>query len=111
MGNLPIAPDAIPPASRPGTTAESAEDQGEDFLDATKVYLECLSRGVDPPPLLVAAWNRFYGFYAPRIRLFLGKRGRCKRTEMIVSRRSGKRWSPTSTISSTTLAAVAFPPG
>ena len=44
---------------------------GEEFLAESQAYLECRSRRVEPPPPLVEAWNRFYEFYAPRIRAFL----------------------------------------
>jgi RNA polymerase sigma-70 factor, ECF subfamily len=49
----------------------SIDESGPQFLDEIKAYLDCRSRGVEPPPPLAEAWEGFYGFYAPRIRTFL----------------------------------------
>ncbi len=73
MSHLPIAPPAFLPAGRRRLSVQSPEDLDEDFLNKVKSYLECRSRGVDPAPPLVEAWNHFYDSYAPRIRKFLGQ--------------------------------------
>jgi len=75
MSQLPIAVPAFLPARRRRLSAKSPEDVDEEFLNKVKSYLECRSRGVDPPPPLVEAWNCFYDTYAPRIKRFLGHRG------------------------------------
>ncbi len=73
MSHLPIAPPAFLPAGRRRLSVQSPEDLDEDFLNKVKSYLECRSRGVDPAPPLVEAWNHFYDSYAPRVRRFLGQ--------------------------------------
>ncbi len=75
MSHLPIAPPAFLPAGRRRLSVQSPEDLDEDFLNKVKSYLECRSRGVDPAPPLVEAWNHFYDSYAPRVRRFLGHWG------------------------------------
>jgi RNA polymerase sigma-70 factor (ECF subfamily) len=56
-----------------GRAVRSLDETGPEFLDEIKAYLDCRSRGVDPPPSLAEAWEGFYGVYAPRIRTFLKK--------------------------------------
>ncbi len=70
MRHLPIPEHARADATGLETTSRSL-DIGEEFLDGSKAYLECRTRGIEPPPPLVEAWKRFYEFYAPRIRAFL----------------------------------------
>jgi RNA polymerase sigma-70 factor (ECF subfamily) len=52
---------------------QSRADLDEELLAKTKAYLECRSRGLDPSPALMEAWDRFYWAYQPRIRALLGK--------------------------------------
>ena len=75
MRHSPIAMKPHARASKPRITAQSFDDWGEENLAESKAYLESRSRGVEPPPPLAEAWKRLYEFYAPRIRVFLRKRG------------------------------------
>ena len=75
MRHSPIAAKPHVGARGPGVTAQSFDDWGEENLEESKAYLECRSRGVEPPPPLAEAWRRLYEFYAPRIRVFLRKCG------------------------------------
>ncbi len=56
--------------TRPGSTSWSGvrtsavrtlDEAGPEFLEEIKAYLDCRSRGVDPPPPLAEAWEGFYG--------------------------------------------------
>jgi RNA polymerase sigma factor (sigma-70 family) len=70
MKRLPIPASPVVDSTEFGKPARSP-DIGEEFLAQSKAYLECRSRGGEPPPPLVEAWKCFYEFYAPRIRGFL----------------------------------------
>lgn len=71
MRHLPIVASSPVAAPRRGMTAPSPDNLDEIFLDEIKFYLQLRSQGIDPPPPLVEAWNRFYEFHAPRIQSFL----------------------------------------
>ncbi len=71
MGHLPIVPDSSPLPNRMEMVAPPPEEQGEEFLEGIKSYLSYRSRGVEPPASMVASWNRFYDYYAPRIAKYL----------------------------------------
>ena len=58
-----------------GTARPSASDHDDNTVDMLKAFLDCRSRKVDPPAEFVAAWEQFYGAYAPRVRAFLGRSG------------------------------------
>jgi RNA polymerase sigma factor (sigma-70 family) len=71
MRHLPIMANAPVEAVRRGMSAPSPDGLDEGFLTEIQTYLELRSRGIDPPPPLVEAWNRFYAFHAPRIQSYL----------------------------------------
>ncbi len=49
-------------------SSEQVRESEAALLDQTQAYLEYRSRGLDPPPPLPTAWNRFYGYYVPKLR-------------------------------------------
>ncbi len=51
----------------------SSEESERELLEMTKAYLECRSQGMDPSPILVEAWERFYRSHEPRLRALLEK--------------------------------------
>ena len=63
----------MPAAVAVGSARRPFEEAGPECLARVKAYLECRSRCVEPAAPLSAAWDGFYGFYAPRIRRFLGR--------------------------------------
>lgn len=71
MPHLPLSMDSATSTDGARTGVRPFDEPGPELIDDIKAYLECRSRGVDPPPPLAAAWERFYRFYAPRIRGFL----------------------------------------
>jgi RNA polymerase sigma factor (sigma-70 family) len=75
MRHPPIATRATPAGTPPERIEQSPDELGEGFLDTLKAFLECRSRGIEPPPPLVEAWDHFYGFYAPRLQAFLKRAG------------------------------------
>lgn len=75
MRHPPIATGATPQATPPELILRSPDELGEAYLDALKAFLNCRSRGIEPPPPLVEAWDHFYGFYAPRLQAFLKRSG------------------------------------
>ncbi len=54
-----------------GVAMRSFERPAQELVDELKAYLVCRASGVNPPTPLVAVWEQFYGYYAPRIRTFL----------------------------------------
>jgi RNA polymerase sigma-70 factor (ECF subfamily) len=62
---------SVEPSDDHVPAARSLEDPGPESLEAIKSYLDYRSRGVEPPPPLVRAWEGFYDFYAPRVAAFL----------------------------------------
>ena len=73
MRHLPIASESAAGMAATRWPCDPFDEAGPEFLEEIKAYLDCRSRGVEPPPPLAEAWEGFYGFYAPRIRTFLGK--------------------------------------
>jgi len=53
------------------TTTEQDRESDQELIDQTQAYLEYRSRGLDPPPPLAAAWDRFYDCHTPRLRAVL----------------------------------------
>jgi RNA polymerase sigma factor (sigma-70 family) len=66
-----VAPDSAVDGRQPGTVPRACDDLDEAGIDAIKAYLDHRSRGAEPSPALVEAWNTFYHLYAPRLRAFL----------------------------------------
>lgn len=71
MRHHPIASDSVVAANSPGVGARACDEPGAEFLDEIKAYLNCRSRGAEPPPLLAEAWSGFYEHYTPQIQTFL----------------------------------------
>ena len=65
MRHLPMESGPLARAGGRGVAVRSLDEASPEFLDEIKAYLDCRSRGVDPPPPLAEAWEGFYGFYAP----------------------------------------------
>jgi RNA polymerase sigma-70 factor (ECF subfamily) len=71
MRHDPSTTDPALERRRTGTRVHPRDEPDRATLEAIKAYLDCRSRGIEPPPRLAAAWEAFYGSYAPRIRKFL----------------------------------------
>jgi RNA polymerase sigma-70 factor (ECF subfamily) len=75
MGHLEASDNSVRAPGRTRNETPAFPDGDEGSYGKLKAYLDCRSRGVDPPGPLADAWDRFYRSSTPRIWAFLTRTG------------------------------------